>query len=296
MRAGGSRPLTPGSASSGDAARIVPRPSGATVGPVPLSRGADPVPPFPGAARPPASPVDDPRPLLYAVVCGSPPARHVDRLVRLAQRAGWQVAVVATPSARAFIDEPALEAQTGYPVRHEFHQPGDPLRSRTADAIVVAPATVNTVNKWAQGIADSLALALVVEGQGLGLPIVAMPFTNSAMASHPAFLESLGRLRSWGVRVLFGDDVMVMPAPGTGARYASRFPWQLPLEALGPPRPALRAVPPPAGTAAPAGGTWAPGAASATGGPAAGRVPATGGAVAAPPRAPRPAPALTRRR
>src|SRR5690606_29658818 len=273
MRAGGSRPLS--------------LPPGGTARPVPQS---------PARPLPSSSPVDDPRPLLYAVVCGSPPARHVDRLVRLAQQAGWQVAVVATPSARAFIDEPALAAQTGYPVRYEFHQPGDPLRSRTADAIVVAPATVNTVNKWAQGIADSLALALVVEGQGLGLPIVAMPFTNSAMASHPAFLESLGRLRSWGVRVLFGDDVMVMPAPGTGARYASRFPWQLPLEALGPPRPALRAVPPPAGTAAPAGGTWAPGAASATGGPAAGRVPATGGAVAAPPRAPRPAPALTRRR
>lgn len=291
MRAGGSRPLTPASRSPGGAARPVPLPPARAV-----------VPPSPARTPPPPSPADDPRPLLYAVVCGSPPARHVDRLVRLAQQAGWQVAVVATPSARAFIDEHALAAQTGYPVRYEFHQPNDPLRSRTADAIVVAPATVNTVNKWAQGIADTLALALVVEGQGLGLPIVTMPFTNSAMASHPAFLENLGRLRSWGVRVLFGDDVMVLPPPGTGARYAAQFPWRLPLEALGPPRPALRAVPPPPGTATAAGGAASGGAVAGGGAPAAGGAVTAGGgsasgrAVAAPPRAPRPAPALTRRR
>jgi hypothetical protein len=238
------------------------------------------------------SPGTDPRPLLYAVVCGSPAARHIGKLVALAQHAGWQVAVVATPSGRVFIDERALAAQTGYPVRSEYHQPGDPLRSRTGDAIVVAPATVNTVSKWANGIADTLALGLVVEAHGLGVPIVAMPFTNSAMAAHPAFRENLQRLRSWGVRVLFGGDVLVLPAPGTGADHAARFPWRLPLEALGPPRPALRAVPrvvhpPPGQSAGDRRGR--------PGRPAGGAPPRRVGG-AAPPMAPRPAPAIIRDR
>jgi flavoprotein len=35
---------------------------------------------------------------------------------------------------------------------------------------VVAPATFNTINKWAQGISDTLALGLLNEATGLGLP------------------------------------------------------------------------------------------------------------------------------
>src|SRR5690606_13164083 len=193
MRAGGSRPLS--------------LPPGGTARPVPQS---------PARPLPLSSPVDDLRPLLYAVVCGSPPARHVDRLVRLALQAGWQGAVVATPSARAFIDEPALAAQPHYPVGYAFLQTGDPSRPRTADPMVVTPATVNTVRNWASAIADTLALALVVEGQRRGLPLVTMRFTTAVMAAHPAFLGMLGRLRSWGVRVLFGGAGMVLPAPGTG--------------------------------------------------------------------------------
>jgi hypothetical protein len=101
-----------------------------------------------------------------------------------------------------------------------------------ADAIVVAPATVNTVNKWAVGIADTLALGLLIEGQGKGLPIVAMPFTNAAMGAHPAFRESLDRLRSWGIAVLFGDEVLPLHPPGTGGDLVDVFPWHLALDAL----------------------------------------------------------------
>jgi phosphopantothenoylcysteine synthetase/decarboxylase len=91
---------------------------------------------------------------------------------------------------------------------------------------------VNTINKWAAGIADTLALGLVVEGVGLGLPIVAIPYTNSAMAAHPAFAESIARLRGWGVTVLYGDDVVKLHPPGTGESRAEPFPWHLALDAL----------------------------------------------------------------
>jgi phosphopantothenoylcysteine synthetase/decarboxylase len=172
------------------------------------------------------------RGVLYLIACGSPVARDVGRLVSLAQREGWDVCVVVTPDGRKFVDVPALALQTGHPVRTLYKNPGDPDVLPPADAIIVAPATVNTVNKWAAGIADTLALGLVVEAQGRGLPIVAMPYTNWAMGSHPAFREGIERLRGWGVTVLFGDDVLPLHPPGTGEQHRASFPWHLALDAL----------------------------------------------------------------
>ncbi|MFI6228527.1 flavoprotein [Micromonospora echinospora] len=180
-------------------------------------------------------PARDRRQVLYVIVCGSPLAGRVGHLVELAQRDGWDVCLVATPDGAKFVDVPALAQLTGHPVRTSYKQPQDPDVLPPADAMVVCPATVNTVNKWAAGITDTLALGLLVEAQGLGVPIVAVPFTNNAMATHPAFRAALDRLREWGVTVLFGDDVYPLHAPGTGERYLHTFPWQLALDALAAP-------------------------------------------------------------
>jgi phosphopantothenoylcysteine synthetase/decarboxylase len=172
-------------------------------------------------------------PVLYVIVCGSPVARNVSQLIALAHADGWDVCVIASPDGRKFIDVPALAAQTGHPVRSSYKNPGDPDVLPLADAMVVAPATVNTISKWAAGVADTLALGLLVEGQGRDLPIVAMPYTNSAMARHPAFLDAIERLRGWGVTVLFGDDVVKLHPPGTCEEHLHLFPWELVLDALG---------------------------------------------------------------
>jgi phosphopantothenoylcysteine synthetase/decarboxylase len=170
--------------------------------------------------------------VLYAIVCGSPASRDVGKLVELAKRRGWDVCVVATPNALKFLDVPRLAELTGHAVRHHYRWPGEPDLLPDADAMIVAPATVNTTTKWAAGIADTLALGLLVEGLGKKLPIVALPFTNAAMASHPAFEESIERLRSWGVGVLYGDDVLALHPPGTGEQHLDTFPWQLALDEL----------------------------------------------------------------
>jgi phosphopantothenoylcysteine synthetase/decarboxylase len=170
--------------------------------------------------------------VLYVLACGSPGARRVGVLVDLAQRDGWVVCVVTSPDGRKFVDVTALAAQTGYPVRSTYKNPEDPDVLPEADAMVVAPATVNTINKWSAGIADTLLLGLLVEAVGKGTPIVALPFTNSAMAAHPAFGESVARLRSWGVTVLYGDDVIRLHPPGTGEAFIDDIPWHLTLKAL----------------------------------------------------------------
>jgi phosphopantothenoylcysteine decarboxylase len=170
--------------------------------------------------------------VLYVIVCGSPIARGVGKLVGLAQHDGWDVCVVSTPDGRKFLDVPSLAAQTGHPVRSRFKNPGEPDLLPDADAMIVAPATFNTIGKWAAGIADTLPLGLLMEGQGKGVPIVAMPFTNAPMSRHPAFQENITRLRGWGVAVLYGDDVVTLVPPGEGDAAVEGFPWHLALAAL----------------------------------------------------------------
>ena len=110
------------------------------------------------------------REVLYVIACGSPLARHVGRLVDLAQQDGWDVCVITTPDGAKFVDQSALVRQTGHPVRTHYKNPGDPDVLPPADAMIVCPATVNTVNKWAAGITDTLALGLLVEAPGQGRP------------------------------------------------------------------------------------------------------------------------------
>jgi hypothetical protein len=171
--------------------------------------------------------------VLYVIACAAPPTREVGKLVALAQDGGWEVCVLTTPSGRRFADVPALEQATGHPVRSDYKDPGEPDVLPAPDAIIVAPATVNTINKWAAGICDTLALGILVEAIGKRLPTVVLPFTNRAHAAHPAFTDNIGKLRSWGVTVLFGPDVYPLHEPGTGSRYLHLFPWPMAVRAIG---------------------------------------------------------------
>ncbi|MGH3852293.1 MAG: flavoprotein [Pseudonocardiaceae bacterium] len=123
--------------------------------------------------------------VLYVITCATPAARDIGTLVSLAQASGWTVCVIATPSALRFIDKPSLEAQTGYPVRSEYKQPGTPDVLPPADAMVVGGASFNTINKWAAGISDTLAVGLLAEAIGLGPPLAALPFLNADQTEHP---------------------------------------------------------------------------------------------------------------
>ena len=167
--------------------------------------------------------------VLYLIVCASPRARRASELVGRAHARGWTVCVIPTPQALKFIDRSAIEQQTGFPVRADYEglSAEDPLPP--PDAMLVCPATFNTINKWAHGMADTLALALLTEAIGLGLPLVAAPSLNSAQAAHPAFRHSVAALRVMGVTVLYGPGVYEPGPPGTGGR---PYDWELPLRAL----------------------------------------------------------------
>ena len=169
------------------------------------------------------------RRVLSVIVCGAGPAAAIGTFVRLAQERGWTVQVIATPAALEFFDQAAIENAIGSPVRSQYSKPGAP-RSQIPDAIIVAPATYNTINKWALGISDTYALGVLAEITGLDVPIVVLPFVNSALASRPPFQRSVEALRGEGIQILLGPGGFEPHPPRTGGDRIASYPWHLALD------------------------------------------------------------------
>lgn len=169
---------------------------------------------------------------LYVIPCAAGPAPYVDRLVKLAQNDGWDVWLAPTPPAVDFLDVSALEALTGHPVRARYRKPGESGKLPPADAVIVAPATYNTINKWAAGIADTHSLGLLAELTPSGVPIAVLPFVNASLAANRVFDRSVVELRAAGVTVLLGEGGFVPHPAGTGEGRLEAFPWEAALDAV----------------------------------------------------------------
>jgi phosphopantothenoylcysteine synthetase/decarboxylase len=167
-------------------------------------------------------------PVLTVVVCGAGPASTVTTLTGQAVELGWTVQAVATLAALAFIDKAAVEAQTGNPVRSQYSPPGS-VRSKVPDVIIVAPATYNTICKWAFGTSDTYALGILAEMTGMGIPVIVLPYVNAALASRAPFRRAVESLRDEGVRILLGPGLVEPHQPRSGNDPAS-FPWHLALD------------------------------------------------------------------
>jgi hypothetical protein len=148
-----------------------------------------------------------------------------------ASERGWDVCLILTRPPRWLADEiPALGKLTGHPVRSAFKLPGQPDVLPPADAMLAAPASSNTINKWAAGISDTLALGLITEAIGKQLPLVALPFLNAWQAAHAAFDQSVKTLSDAGVSVLLGGGGYTPHGPGGSS--GAKFPWGVALDAL----------------------------------------------------------------
>jgi phosphopantothenoylcysteine synthetase/decarboxylase len=172
--------------------------------------------------------------VLYVVACAAPPVVHVRDLISAAQRRGWDTCLIVTPAAERWVSDqlPALAAQTGHPVRSVYKLLGEPDVLPPADAMLVAPATSNTINKWAAGISDTLALGLITEAIGRRIPLIAMPCLNRDQVVHPAFGPNVDRLRRVGVVVLLDDEGQALR--GAGKDHHAVFPWDAGLDELDP--------------------------------------------------------------
>src|SRR5262245_58695378 len=93
------------------------------------------------------------------VVGGAPLTARTPDLLGALVGEGWQPVVVATPSASAWLDVDAVTRLVGEPPQDSFRAPDQPKRGVPPAAVVLCPATFNTVNKAAAGAADTYALA-----------------------------------------------------------------------------------------------------------------------------------------
>jgi phosphopantothenoylcysteine synthetase/decarboxylase len=145
------------------------------------------------------------------------------------------VRIVATPAGLGFLDTQALARQAASPVRSDYSPSGQPrAHSGAADAVIIAPATYNTVNKLALGINDTYALNVAAEAVGRGTPTAVLPFVNTALAARHPFQHAVKALRAEGVTVLLGPGQWIPHPPGTGGDHLDSFPWRSALAAVSP--------------------------------------------------------------
>lgn len=167
---------------------------------------------------------------LSVVVCGAPPTSDVRTLIRLAQQRLWTVRVIPTPDALSFVDTGVLEALTGNAVEVGYRTPSD-ARPPRPDAVVVAPATFNTVNKAALGITDVHALGVIAEAIGRQVPVVMVPWVNAPLAAREPFRRAVTQLREEGVYILLRGEHPSEPF-GVENSDVSAFPWERALDVV----------------------------------------------------------------
>jgi phosphopantothenoylcysteine decarboxylase/phosphopantothenate--cysteine ligase len=134
-------------------------------------------------------------------VSGGIAAYKAALVARLLTSAGAQVSVVLTEAATRFIGADTFSALTGEPAYTSlWERPGEVLHvrlAREADVAVVVPATANVLAKLANGHADDLLTATLLEAT---CPLVIAPAMHSGMWEHPATRANVATLLDRGAR------------------------------------------------------------------------------------------------
>lgn len=124
-------------------------------------------------------------------------------LARRLTEHGVTVDVVMTAGASEFVRPLTFEALTGRPVLTSLWERDRALAhvglARSADAVVVAPATAQLVARAAMGMADDLLTALLLARTG---PTLVAPAMNDAMYAHPATQANLRTLAARGWEII----------------------------------------------------------------------------------------------
>ncbi|HEU5075048.1 MAG TPA: bifunctional phosphopantothenoylcysteine decarboxylase/phosphopantothenate--cysteine ligase CoaBC [Polyangiaceae bacterium] len=118
-------------------------------------------------------------------VTGSIAAYKAIVLLRLLLKHGAKVSVVITASAEKFVQTSTFSALTGEATHSEmFGQPGEPHvdLARSADAVLIVPATADCLARLAHGLANDLISALVLAAR---CPVLIAPAMHPAMWEHP---------------------------------------------------------------------------------------------------------------
>lgn len=126
-------------------------------------------------------------------------------LLRQLVRAGAEVQVLMTPSAREFVQPVTLSSLSRRPVITEFFSANTGSWNSHvdlglwADALVIAPCTACTLAKMATGVADNMLVTTYLSAK---CPVFVAPAMDLDMMAHPSTVRNLATLRQDGVTVI----------------------------------------------------------------------------------------------
>jgi phosphopantothenoylcysteine decarboxylase/phosphopantothenate--cysteine ligase len=122
-------------------------------------------------------------------------------LARLLMRNGAEVTVVMSETAKNMISPTLFEWATGNKVYHTEYggDIGHIMLSDTHDAMIIAPATLNTIVKTAYGITDSIVPLTALSFIGRKKPVLIVPAMHYQLYNTHQYEESVNRLESIGV-------------------------------------------------------------------------------------------------
>ncbi len=138
-------------------------------------------------------------------VTGGIAAYKAAYLVRALKKQGADVQVIMTEAAKSFITELTMQALSGHPVLSETLKPQsnsgiEHIEMATkADAIIIAPATANTLARMRAGMANDLLTAIVLAAT---CPIYVAPAMNENMWKNPITQDNLKALQNYGFKVI----------------------------------------------------------------------------------------------
>jgi phosphopantothenoylcysteine decarboxylase/phosphopantothenate--cysteine ligase len=139
-------------------------------------------------------------------VTGSIAAVDVVKLIHVLRRKGARVQVVMSRAATGIIHPDALTYASGRPVITRLsgmvEHVGFCGDSGTADLLLIAPCTANTLGKIACGIDDTPVTTFATTSLGSGIPFLVVPAMHQSMYRHPAVMENLKRMREWGIVII----------------------------------------------------------------------------------------------
>lgn len=147
-------------------------------------------------------------------------------LIRRLKGLGAEVTPVLTRAAEEFVTPLSVAALAGAPVHRDLFdltteaEMGHIQLSRSADLIVVAPATADLMAKMAQGHANDLASTLLL---ATDTPVLIAPAMNVRMWEHPATQRNIAQLKSDGIRFV-GPDAGEMACGEFGAGRMAEVP------------------------------------------------------------------------
>lgn len=142
-------------------------------------------------------------------ICGGIAAYKSAFLVRELTRLGADVRVVMTTSAQQFISPLTMQALSGNDVRVDLFDAEDERAmghielARWADVLLIAPATANSIARFAQGLADDLLSTIYLVAK---TPVIVCPGMNHSMWHHPATQKNCELLRQREVMIVGPED------------------------------------------------------------------------------------------